>query len=382
MPCKVESLAPLQNIMLKDSLEQPEAGVHVEQVEIVFADKFSGESIEAAWNATVCRTEVLRIAFVIDDGEPVGWETAEEAGFLKWDERSPVSWEVWLEEDRVRQLLFPATVPWRARYWPGERRMIWTFHHALLDGRSIARILRGFLESIRTGVSPERLAITRWSGPDRATTGEATKFFREEFAHLEACASIPRCEPKASRCLGSEIAAGLESLATAMQVSTATLLTWTWGQAVARVSGTDFAVVEQVRCGPPQIGTAGFSMNTLPMVIHRANDGPIETQLRDFRSRLLALRGFESISPHDLPPEVMQIANAPWSSVIMTDRGTLAHMAAAGNHVESIKLYERPGESLTAMAYLLPDLRLEVEGGANQELIYRWTELIENMRHP
>ncbi|MEO7098485.1 MAG: hypothetical protein ABI162_03925 [Luteolibacter sp.] len=382
MPREVEMLAPLQKIMLRDSLEHPEAGVHVEQVEIVFANEFSGESIAAVWNATVSRTKVLQMTFVIEEGEPVSWEIAAEPGFMKWDEPSPVSWEVWLEEDRVRRLLCPAAVPWRARYWAGERRMVWTFHHALLDGRSIARILRGFLNSLRRGISPVPLAITRWSSADGAMIAEATKFFSEEFAHLEACGSTPRWEPKAVRCLGNQIAAGLESLATEMQISTATILTWTWGQAVARASGMDYAVVEQVRCGPPQIGTAGFSMNTLPMVIHRGNDAPIETQLRDFRSRLLTLRGFESISPYDLPPEVVQIANAPWSSVIMTERGNLAHMAEAGNDVESIKLHEWPGESLTAMTYLLPDLRLEVEGGANQELIYRWSELIENMRHP
>ncbi|MEO8615726.1 MAG: condensation domain-containing protein [Luteolibacter sp.] len=380
MPLDAEVLAPLQIIMLRDSLAAERDGLHVEQLEIVFIDGHSGDQVAAAWDTTAARTEALQMAFVIEHGEPVAWRKTDVKHPLTLDRQVPASWEKWLTADRQLPLLVPNGLPWRVVYWPDERRFVWTFHHALLDGRSIARILHGFLNCLHDGQPPERLPATTWFPPDAQTTAKAEQVLGDEFAGLDQNETVPppesRVSAKAVRCLGSDFATRLESYAAALQVSAPCILTWLWGQAVAHVSATKAAVVEQVRCGPPQAGKAGFSMNTLPLVIWRATPDPLESQLQKFRAHLLAMRGIEAIAPFDLPPKVNALANSPWSSVIMIERGTLNHIADPVNRVESITLHEFPGETLTAAAYLLPDLRLEVEGSENQRLLGAWVELL------
>jgi hypothetical protein len=113
-------------------------------------------------------------------------------------------------------------------------------------------------------------------------------------------------------------------------------------------------------------------MNTLPLVIHRASDRSLAAQLQDFRARLLALRAIEAIAPYDLPPDVIEATRSPWASLIMIERGTLAHTADPGGLTEIIRLHECQGESLMAAAYQLPDLRLEVEGSAAGKMLELW----------
>ncbi len=377
---EAEILAPLQIIMLRDSLAAEGEGSHVEQVEIIFRSEYPGEQVAAAWDTTAACTEALQMAFMIDHGEPVAWRKTTVTNGLKWSEHAPASWENWRAEDRLRPLLLPDTLPWRVTYWPGERGLIWTLHHALLDGRSIARILYNFLNCLNDGKSPEHLPITKWLPQDTLTRAKAERFFSDEFAGLKqiepAASPELRAGAKAVRCLGNDSAARLETYANSLEVSAATILTWSWGQVIAHASGTDAAVVEQVRCGPPQAGKAGFSMNTLPLVIGRATTDPVGSQLQKFRAHLLAMRGIEAIAPYDLPPNVHALTNRPWSSVIMIERGTLTHMADPWGRTESITLHEFPGETLTAAAYLLPDLRLEAEGGENSRLLGMWEKFL------
>ncbi|MEO5715338.1 MAG: hypothetical protein ABIT37_17805 [Luteolibacter sp.] len=377
----MKPLAPLQLIMLRDSLAGGEPGAHVEQVEIVFTEALGGELLAAAWAMTVAATEVLQTAFVIDGKEPLGWEKAEHVAALQFHEAAPLLLENWRVTDRVRPLLAPGTAPWRAVYWPGDRRFIWTFHHALLDGRSITRILRGFFQCLHDGIAPAPSAVTTWTPPNDRMKALAERIFQQEFAGLKPAANFPDpcVSSKTIRYLGKEAADLLGSVAEAMHVSPATLLTWCWGQAVMKASGEDAAIVEQLRCGPPQEGRTGFTMNTLPLAIHRATADTLERQLQKFRARLLAMREIESIAPYDLPAGVIELTNDPWSSVIMIEHGTPEHMAGGGNRVESVTLHEWPGGSLTAVAYHLPDLRLEVEGPRNAKLLALWAGLIRGL---
>lgn len=377
---EAEILAPLQLIMLRDSLAAEDEGSHVEQVEIIFRNNDPGEQVAAAWDTTAACTEALQMVFMIEHGEPVAWRKTSYTNNLIWNEQAPASWKNWLAEDRLRPLLVPNALPWRVTYWPNERRLIWTFHHALLDGRSIARILYRFLKCLHDGKAPDHLPITTWLQPDAQTRAKAKQFFSDEFAGLNQIepASSPQfyAGKKAVRCLGSDFAARLETYADSLEVSAATILTWSWGQVIAHASGTDAAVVEQVRCGSPQVGKAGFSMNTLPLAIWRATADPVGRQLQKFRAHLLAMRGIEAIAPYDLPPNVHALTNLPWSSMIMVERGTLNHIADPCGCTESITLCEFPGETLTATAYLRPDLRLEVEGCENQRLLDAWEKLL------
>ncbi|MES2439132.1 MAG: hypothetical protein V4584_08690 [Verrucomicrobiota bacterium] len=376
------SLAPLQRVMLGDSLAAAEdAGHHVEQVEIRFAEGVDGGRVISAWAGTVSQTEVLRTAFLIEAGHPVGWESVMPGELLKVEEAVPSAWESWLAEDRRRPLLAPHQVPWRAIFWPGESRFVWTFHHALLDGRSITRILRGFMKRVKGG-SSDSLEIPKWRPPSPAMISLGGEMLRRTFSgEEEGSASRPspdlRPGDPAVRCLGRRFLLHLEALAESMEVTIATLLIWAWGQALAESSGKSSMVVEQVRAGAPQDGTAGFTMNLLPVRIRRG--GP-ET-LRELRDQLMALRQIESLSADAVSPGVFPEVTGPWCSVVMIERGTLHHLLGAPDFVESVALHERKGESLMATAHVLPDLRLEVEGPGRHGLLEAWIGILDREIH-
>jgi hypothetical protein len=372
-------LAPLQQVMLRDSLVEGNAGHHVEQVEIAFAPGGWRDRVAASWAVTVAHTEALRIAFTVENGEPVGVETVEFTPPLRLEEIPPVAWDAFLTEDRHRPLLAPHEVPWRATYWPQSGRFLWTFHHALLDGRSITTVLRSFLARLG-GESVEELALAKWHPPTSAALTLAERMFRKEFPpqQLEKYLLNEADEGPALRFLGDTFRQRLETTALAMETTTATLLVWAWGQTLAEASGTDTVLVEQVRAGAPQKGTAGFTMLTLPVVIPRAAVGNLEGPLRNFRKHLLALRAIEGAGPGDFPPGVFPDVDRVGSSVIMVEHATPQYLLAT-EMIGSLALHESKGETLMATAHILPDLRLEVEGPGRHGLLDGWVRVMEDL---
>jgi hypothetical protein len=168
-----------------------------------------------------------------------------------------------------------------------------------------------------------------------------------------------------------------------LEITAATVLIWAWGQALAKSRATESVIVEQVRSGAPQPGTAGFVMHLLPVLIFRAVEGDrIIRHLQEFRARLLALRVIEGVSQEDFLPGVFPDVNQSGSSVIMVERGTLQYLLGGGKMVESIQLHESKGESLMATAHILPDLRLEVEGPGRHDLLDAWIQVLEGLILP
>lgn len=376
-------LAPLQRVMLRDSIRRPSAGHHIEQLEIVFAPQVGDGRVVAAWRETVVRTEALRVAFVIEGSEPCGMETVARSIPPDQTEPVPASLEAWLQADRMRPLLVPHEVPWRAVFWPQERRFVWTFHHALLDGRSITRILRNFLDLVAGG-DADVLAISRWRPPSPSSIARAGEIFAprpspgsgEPVAEQDGVAAI--------RYFGADFLKRLEALASEWEITAATVLTWAWGQALLSHSGADAIWVEQLRAGEPQAATAGFSMNLLPVLIHRGG-GDVADSLRCFRKHLLDLRAIETVSATDFPPGMFPDVNGRWASVIMIERGELDHMLGSPDQVERLKLHEHRSDSLAAAAHLLPHLRLEVEGPGRHALLAAWIGVLEKLErgiHP
>jgi hypothetical protein len=369
-------LAPLQRVMLRDSLAEPDGGHHVEQVEILFASGPVSGCVAAAWEETVASTEALRVAFVTADGNAAGREFVTLRNFLNQHEPLPSSWESWREADRRRPLLVPHEAPWRAVYWPEEGRFIWTFHHALLDGRSLARVLHNFFERLAGG-NPPPLAIAEWPAPTAEALAMAERTFRDGAVDPLEMSFPDVAAGPAVRCLGHDFALHLESLAAAFEVTAATILIWAWGQALMEFSGADAVIVEQLRAGAPQPGTAGFTMNTLPVTVRRAG-ADVAGSLREFRARLLALRDIESVAPEDFAPGVFPDTNGLSSSVIMVERGTPRHLVGR-DFVESLVLHEATGETLMATAHVLPDFRLEVEGRGRHDLLRGWVCVLERL---
>lgn len=358
--------------MLRDSFHAPDCGYHVEQVEIVFSRALMAEQISTAWEATVEATEALRTVFDFSGGLPAGLHTV--SGFPAMEFVDEM-WDSWREVDRRRPILSPGVVPWRVVCWPQARKLVWTFHHALLDGRSIARVLQELLTRLR-GDRGNKLHRSEWLLPTDSSLAIARELFMNWPEVPSPSVGDLKSDGPVHRSLGPDIAAQLEARAVAMQTSAATLVIWGWGQALTAISGADSVLVEQVRAGAPQPGTAGFTMNVLPLVIHRERNGLLGDTLKSLQADLLAMRDIESVSFSDFAPGVYPDLEQPGTSTIMVEHATLHHSLQADNLVESVVLNERKADALMATAYVLPDLRLEVDGPGARRLLDSWTEVL------
>ena len=360
--------------MLRDSLAEPAAAHHVEQLEIVFASGTDAARVDAAWRATVASCEVLRTAFGETGDEKLAQSLAATWPEMEIHPHSLPCDAAWLEENRLRPVLNSGRVPWRTSFHPTERKWLWTFHHALLDGRSITRILQVFLNHLEDKPC-ENLSHSLWRPPCAEAVKAATAAFqhiRRDCPPLDWPPDLTDDSAPAVRRLGREIAGELETQAVARQVTAATIVTWAWGQALADFLGTDAVLVEQLRAGPPQPATAGFTMNVLPLMIRRSSVAALPA----FRSELLAMRAFESVSPENFPAGIYPETSA--APVIMVEHETLPHALREFPEIESVTLHERPADFPSATAFLHPELQLQVEGPHRHDLLARWGAILKS----
>ena len=392
-PHPSDSFAPLQRLMLNDSWASSRSdGVHLAQVEIQFVSSISLQCVSLAWSATVSTTDALRMAFSVENGIPRAHPlSAIPAGqSLKIEPERPACWDAWRKLARQQIRLGPAHAPWTAHYWPAQRRLIWTFHHALLDGRSIARVLENFLHHLADRASSP-LPLATWRRPGPEEVDAAKTYFQTLRPHLtrpsfpdsmldlqeQGASSEPR---PAIRHLGRDFAETLNNqIASHPTLSVPSLLIWTWGQSLCELAKVDSVVVEQVRCGPRvtknDVACAGFTMTTFPILIHRAEKENWLVGLDEFRRALTDLRDIEAVSDLDFPPGEFPDLSAAAASVIMVERGTLRHMVgevACAGLLESLELHEPTSEWPTASAYLLPTMQLQVEGPGRHLLLEAW----------
>src|SRR5438552_1754382 len=162
-------LSPLQQGMLFHSLERQERGVDIQQISCTLNEGLNIPALTRAWESVVERHAVLRTSFRwqgleeplqdVYDQVQVSFEQLDWRG-LNTTEQEQL-WSAFLTADRHRG--FDVAHPPLMRLTLvacGERnyRLLWTFHHILLDGRSFPVVLREvftFYETLRDGRSVE-----------------------------------------------------------------------------------------------------------------------------------------------------------------------------------------------------------------------------------
>ena len=152
-PAVVDSypLSPLQQGMLFHAVSAPSSGVDIEQIVCTLRQPVDAAALESAWRKVADRHAILRSAFRWDD-EPVQEVFAEtELSWLEEDLRMlPAShreqhFVTFLADDRSRGFAMNEAPLFRLTWFhfaEHEARLVWTFHHALLDGRSFLIVLR------------------------------------------------------------------------------------------------------------------------------------------------------------------------------------------------------------------------------------------------
>ncbi len=300
------ALTPLQAAMVLASLRAPRAGAYIVQDICDTSEEFDCTRLMTAWDTVAQRHPALRS--LIDSAalsqrpvpDPaVSWQELDWSGL---DPRaSDCRLEAFLREDWERGFDFDG-VPIRFTLIRRARgsTLLWTAHHALLDGRSFVAVWREWFE-IYDGVEPAGKPAHKVETPPRETPEH---FWRGYLAGLTGTTGYvvdriggPRPATAFARQqlrISPEIATGLRALAGRLDVTLNTLVLGAWALLLSRYSGRMDVVFGVTRSLGP--GPIGLRINTLPFRVAVHPDDPLSGWLKQIRERWIALRDYQETS--------------------------------------------------------------------------------------
>ena len=397
-----EPALPVQRGMILNYLRYPDDGVDVIQVTLDWASPLEPEPFEAAWRLVVRRHQVLRTAFRLDDEDGLVQIVDPEASIdIRWRSlpQRPASgpdhpFESFLRADRrerfeltrrppVRLTIVRRVAPSDGRAAdPGVHRAVLTFHHALLDGRSLRLLVEEVCAAYSAGrdgrAAPEPPRppfheFVRWW---HATDPSASQRFWAEYL---AGTALPRSLPGY---LGEPAAGAAEAMtavtvlsradselirqaASAARLSSSTMISAAWGLLRARYGGvTDVVLAVTRSCGRDSIPDAesviGPLINTVPLRVRIDEEWSV-------RELLTAVNeGIRRIRAHQRTPMGSALAWAGFpadttlaDSLLVFDRRRLQTALSGGDAAPcSVRMDRLPSYPLMLCAYDEPQIYL------------------------
>ncbi|MBI2948517.1 MAG: AMP-binding protein [Verrucomicrobia bacterium] len=163
-------LSPMQQGMLFHSLSAESRGVDVEQLVCHLPEDLDRAGFERAWQRVVARHPILRTAFRWEGLDQPRQEVHRQVE-LEWIRqdwrglpgvRVEHRLETFLDEDRQRGFPMDQAPLMRfALFWigPHHYRFVWTFHHALMDGRAFPAVLKEVFTAYEAERSGQDLSL-------------------------------------------------------------------------------------------------------------------------------------------------------------------------------------------------------------------------------
>ena len=326
-------LSPMQQGMLFHSLYARQSGVNIEQVVLTLPENLNVLAFILAWQRVVDRHAIMRSGFrwegldeplqAVHSVAALEWRREDWRGLAKSEQGARL--QDYLRDDRAREFnLDERTLNRMAlfRVRGALYKFVWTFHHAIIDGRSLVIILKevfayydalkqsktldlpqprpyrdyiewlGCLdlsaaedywrEALRGVTSPTALAIDR--GPDGSGRGAA---------HLGASQYKEQEVTLAAR-----LTSRLRALAEASEVTLNTLVQGAWAIMLSRYSGEEGVIFGATRrCRRSSLADAdsivGPFINTLPVRVTVSGTRRLIPWLKELRAHHVALRKVE-----------------------------------------------------------------------------------------
>ncbi|MDK2125234.1 non-ribosomal peptide synthetase [Parachitinimonas caeni] len=308
------ALSPLQEGMLYHALREPTSRAYFEQLDYGLEGPLQVEAWQTAWQRLVDRHDILRTVFAVRKvPQPVQIVLKSAPLVFHYQDLSAQEAEAqaaviarYKAEDIARGFDLTAEVPLRLalfRQGPASHRVVWSFHHILLDGWSLAMLERDLdalylaglrEETLRLPPPPPFVAYIKWlAGRDRA---ESQAFWQTTLAGLEQPTPMPRrIEARFATPAGEYQAAewrhglapatveGLSELAQAAGTTLNGVVQTLWGLLLGRLNGRRDAVFAATVSGRPADlpnaeTTVGIFINAVPVRV-RFDDQPTLIQL-------------------------------------------------------------------------------------------------------
>ena len=298
---------PLQRAMVRRGRISTGDGVNVQQVIVTLREGVRPDLLRAAWNLALGKHDALRMSF--DEAGDSAVFAAEAA--MPWREEKG-RMDEFLSSDRRAGFDFSEAPLMRAALLQSQTAewcMVWTYHHAILDGRSAALVLQDVFAAYdalmegRACEVPSRPSfkshlLSRSAG--RSKSG--SEFWRANLAGVvrgtmfePPLPDVDRagaCEGRISR----KATALLQEFAARHDCSFASIVHAAWALVLGRQSGTDDVVFGEVRsCRPADArDLVGMCVNTVPLRIRVEPTQSLADWICGIGEHRRALRQYES----------------------------------------------------------------------------------------
>jgi amino acid adenylation domain-containing protein len=307
-------LAPMQRGLLFHGLSGSAGGEYVNQLAFDL-DDLEPQRLREAWQRLIGRHPILRTAFAWDGLEqplqlvyrqvPEAWEEQD------WRDRdcSPEALASFAAQQRELPFSFDRPVLQRVqllRLDAGRYRLVWTYHHLLLDGWSSARLIEEWLGRY-VGEGTDAQAgrygdYIDWLQRQDPLVGEA--FWKARTATLDAPTLLAGTSPVTAAQaqqhlleldLEAEATEALKDFARSQRVTLNTLVQAAWLLLLQRHSGQRVVCCGVTLSGRPAelAGSAdmlGLFINTLPLIAEPVAHQPLAGWLQRLQGETLQLQ--------------------------------------------------------------------------------------------
>lgn len=359
------TLTPLQQGMLFNTLFSPQSGVDIEQLVVQTTEALNYPRFQAAWQSLLARHPMLRTRFLWEGLDTPMQEAVESAALFLESSTLPLT--DFLRADRLRGFRLDEAPLLRVTVL-NDTTFVWSFHHAILDGRCYPTLLQE-LHALYTGqeleAAPTPFAeFVAWQ-EQRNTNGDESfwrpllKGFRAPTPlTVERLGDVPTDSQGHNAeevSLSKEATQALAEFATTHDLTLNTLVQGAWGILLSRYSGEEdivFGAVRACRHGsvPGSDSIMGPLINTLPVRVQATSDTELISYLAALRAQHMAVRPFE----HASLAAVQALSDVPrgtnlFDSLVMFDSVSLQE--ALGELPWKASLHEQTSFPLTLMAY-------------------------------
>ncbi len=319
----IYELSPLQQGMLFHTLYEPESKLYFEQV-IIPLDGFVGvAAFEQAWNWVAEGSSILRTSFhwegiekpvqVVHRAARVPLEVRDVSGLT--EERRNAELQTLLIADRERRFDMAKAPLLRLALLKASNTsytLLFSFHHAILDGWSLQLVFRQFSEAYAAfceGRTPSRARsrpygdYIRWL--QKRDTTAAAEYWRKTFAGFVGTCRLP-IDPGANEngfseheiALSEDATARLRDFAARQKLTLNTLVQGAWAMLLRRMTSSDDVVFGVTASGrPPELADVeniiGLFINTVPLRTHVDPAAEVVAWLQALQQEQFTARQFD-----------------------------------------------------------------------------------------
>jgi len=384
-------LSPMQQGMLFHAVQDADEGLYVNQIEVGVVG-VDPQRMLAAWEAVARQHAILRTAFLWEgEKEPlqvVLREVPPLLSVLDWRNRADARETVRVLADAERELGFalgsaPLLRVLLVRIDEQRYRLIWTYHHILMDGWSVSRligdVLRHYSGQALSPVAEYRHYIGWLQRQDPAA---CEAFWRTALAQLEGPTHLARALPVKAPQAGYHAlhthldvvqTARMQAFAQAQRVTLNTLVQAAWLLLLQRYSGQRTVSFGATVSGRPETlegagQMLGLFINTLPVVSTVPTTQAVGDWLREVQACNLRIRDHQHTPLGDIQRWAGQGGQALFDSIIVFENQPVDRTLREWDG-ESLRFEDVSDFGLTSFAM---DLMVSVdEGGLRIEYMHQ-----------